>query len=181
MTTSGGAAGLRLRPRRIMLFAGFVAGLLIVAFGADLGLRWITTPWDVSIGGRSTLTGTWSGDVALPDDAIAQTSITLSRSPDEDGPNLEGSATICLGTQVTAYTVTGDADRNGTIDDLRLRPETEELPWIPVGVSTTWTGDELTMRGAWQATGPTESDEDGLHAFSASLTKGQPTQPPCVP
>lgn len=162
-----------------MLFAGFVAGLLIVALGADLGLRWITTPWDVEIGGRSTLTGAWSGDVVLPDDAIARITITVSRSPDEDGPNLEGSATICLGAQEVTYTVTGDADRNGTIDDLRLRPETDALPWITIDISTTWNGDELVMTGAWQATGPAQSDDGDLHPLNATLTKTKLTATSC--
>ena len=110
----------------------------------------ITGPaWSNSAGGQPTLTGEWVGAMPVADGLDAVVYLKLERPPDDDGVNLVGAARYCIGDQQGEFQVWGNADKEGQVDDLRLRPEEDTPLWLLHYISSRWDGDRLTLSGTY--------------------------------
>ena len=56
---------------------------------------------------------------------------------------------IASATSEGEFQVWGNADKDGQVDDLRLRPEEDTPLWLLHYVSSRWDGDRLTLSGTY--------------------------------
>ncbi len=138
--------GLRHRPTFATVM-GVCLSLFVTSLAACGSLA--GPAWSNSAGGQPTLTGEWVGEMPLADDLGAVLYLQLERPPDDDGVNLVGAARYCIGDQQGEFEVWGNADTDGQVDDLHLRPPEDAPLWLLHDVSSRWDGDRLTLVGTY--------------------------------
>ena len=133
-----------------------VALLLVVAVVPSVACRVITAPWSFGIGGREALTRTWVGPMQARQGAQYGLYLDLDyRDPVRlrgrsrrtwKRDNLQGRATICTRTgERFDYSVSGRADRAGTLEALRLEYGDPKLSQLNLRLSGPWSGSALTV------------------------------------
>ena len=141
------------KRRQLVLMAFVLAGLLAVTVVFDTAARLLFAPWSISTGGRPIMLGDWSGAVTLENGVTGTLRLSLEDSFDQQEsffePLVEGVAVYCLGERVGEFELYGMADRQGNIDNLGFRSNSEAPIWLLHGMSSQWDGERLTLRGTY--------------------------------
>lgn len=141
------------KRRQLVLMVLVIAGLFAVTVVFDTAARLLFAPWSISTGGRPIMLGDWSGAVTLENGVTGTLRLSLLDSFDQQEsffePLVEGVAAYCLEDRVGEFELYGRADRQGNIDNLSFRSNSEDPIWLLHGMSSQWDGERLTLSGTY--------------------------------
>lgn len=152
----------RSRNRTVRLGGALLA---LALFLATVGLfdRLLTArrmPWR---SGDAPLTGVWQGTLTVDGAPPATLWLTLQANDNPDSTfNLQGSAELCTPTVTEPFDFFANADRQGQISDLSLRPLGAAPTWLLMDAAAAWQGATLTLSGT------VSYAADGQHLFNSA-------------
>lgn len=116
-------------------------------------------PWAHSLGGKSTLVGSWVGPVAMPSGRKMVLLLEMNRSRKSNGdyascgtnPCIEGAAQLCGGGEIKDYEIWGGPDTwSGARFHLKSSSVGPARPGLQLGDSEgEWAGDQLSLSTAF--------------------------------
>lgn len=140
-------------PRRRLSFPRLVAVmsvLILLGWGALVGLQALFYPWGRSLGGGPTLTGRWLGELVTPTDTrqVVWLDMVLPYQSCANCPKIDGEASVCDGRgSVLQHSLSGNvADRSGEQFTLRLTERKEGAAALRLTfIDGRWSGDRLDL------------------------------------
>ena len=146
----------RLSGKQVVLISA--ALLLAVYCGGEAAYRRITAPWSIGEVGRDTLIGPWTGSLRARQGAEYGLWLDLEYHQRRVGgprrrarggnsrTNLEGSATLCTPKgERYEYEVSGEADRDGTVQNLWLEYGDPRLSALNLRLTGAWRDRALSI------------------------------------